>query len=511
MTENGAASGNTTDENAGIQTTGMEKKSSTKKILALLNMKSSKEGKETSSKVEFKALPKNTAFCRKQLNDGSWIFDQEIGTKISAVGRRFISNISFTDEGCETGKWVLGTITSRGTKESVAIKNKYKTNWHNFVVERILSEPLDWEPKDKDRERSINLKLGTMWCILENSMKEQGLNFSITTVPGEFEQETPATGLPTTDTTEDEKEESELDDLDRATEGESSSTLGNVEQWVQNLNVGEMGDGMMYFDKLLPTTNVSGLDNEDLTDIQSETSGFTQASLSSSISSSAWVKSEAEIKPYISGLLICIELYDQWISRIEKKNGTDREQMTIRKVKEQATQTLVKLFAVGCLVNRRDGEQPVIHSLEYARKHWGMKPIKSLLKALRTTKRSVKDLQKLIDSLCEGEETSDTKIAQWVDFDGDDTEEPMINPAEILEEDSSYLDMCIELIDSQVKVEMLTYKKEEVGTIKVNSLRGSSKNKGEHYHLLPANSRIRATSYSMTAVWRLGTSTNTVA
>ena len=53
----------------------------------------------------------------------------------------------------------------------------------------------------------------------------------------------------------------------------------------------------------------------------------------------------------------------------------------------------------------------------------------------------------------------------------------MINPAEILEEDSSYLDMCIELIDSRVKVEMLTYKKEEVGTIKVNSLRGSSKNK----------------------------------
>ena len=117
MTENGAASGNTTDENAGIQTTGMEKKSSTKKILALLNMKSSKEGKETSSKVELKALPKNTAFCRKQLNDGSWIFDQEIGTKLSAVGRRFISYISFTDEGCETGKWVLGTITSRGEKK----------------------------------------------------------------------------------------------------------------------------------------------------------------------------------------------------------------------------------------------------------------------------------------------------------------------------------------------------------------------------------------------------------
>ena len=139
MTENGAASGNTTDENAGNQTPGLEKKSPTKKILAMLNMTSTKGGKETSSKVDFKALPKNTAICRKQLTDGSWIFDQEIGTTITAVGRRFISFIPFTDEGCETGKWILGTITSRGTKESVAIKNKYKTNWHNFVVERILS------------------------------------------------------------------------------------------------------------------------------------------------------------------------------------------------------------------------------------------------------------------------------------------------------------------------------------------------------------------------------------
>ena len=128
-------------------------------------------------------------------------------------------------------------------------------------------------------------------------MKEQGLNISITTVPSESKQETPATGLPTTDTTEDEKEERELNDLDRATEGDSSSTLGDVEQWVQKLNGGEMGDGKMYFDKYLPTTN--GLNNKDLTDIQSETSGFTLASLSSSISSSAWVKSEAEIKPYI--------------------------------------------------------------------------------------------------------------------------------------------------------------------------------------------------------------------
>ena len=72
---------------------------------------------------------------------------------------------------------------------------------------------------------------------------------------------------------------------------------------------------------------------------------------------------------------------------MKKKNGTDREQITIRKVKEQATQTLVKLFAVGCLVNRREGEQPVSHSLEYAEKHWVKKPIKSLIKALRTTKR----------------------------------------------------------------------------------------------------------------------------
>ena len=157
MTENGAATGHTTEGSAGNQTPGQEKKSPTKKkLLAMLNITSTKGGKETTSKVDFKALPKNTAICRKQLTDGSWMFDQEIGTTITAVGRRFISFVPFTDEGCETGKWILGAITSRGTKESVAIKTKYKTNWHNFVVERILSEPLDWEPKDKDRERSIN-------------------------------------------------------------------------------------------------------------------------------------------------------------------------------------------------------------------------------------------------------------------------------------------------------------------------------------------------------------------
>ena len=57
----------------------------------------------------------------------------------------------------------------------------------------------------------------------------------------------------------------------------------------------------------------------------------------------------------------------------------------------------------------------------------------------------------------------------------------MLNPAEILEEDSTYLDACIELIESRVKVEMETYKtiKEEVGTIKLKSLRGSIKSKGD--------------------------------
>ena len=59
------------------------------------------------------------------------------------------------------------------------------------------------------------------------------------------------------------------------------------------------------------------------------------------------------------------------------------------------------------------------------------------------------------------------------------SKEPMLNPAEILEEDSSYLDLCIELIESRVKVEMVTYKKEEVGSIKVKSLRGSIKSKGD--------------------------------
>ena len=81
--------------------------------------------------------------------------------------------------------------------------------------------------------------------------------------------------------------------------------------------------------------------------------------------------------------------------------------------------------------------------------------------------------------MSEGEETSDTKIAQWVDFIENDEEEPMLNPAEILEEDSTYLDACIELIESRVKVEMETYKKEEVGSIKVKSLRGSNKGKGD--------------------------------
>ena len=109
-------------------------------------------------------------------------------------------------------------------------------------MERILSEPLEWEPKDKDKERSINLKKGTMWCILENSLNEQGLNISITTVPSESEQETPATGLPTSDITED--EEGEQYDLDRATEGEPSTIMGDVEQWVQNQNGGKTGDSL---------------------------------------------------------------------------------------------------------------------------------------------------------------------------------------------------------------------------------------------------------------------------
>ena len=166
MTENGAATGHTTEGSAGNQPTGQEKKSPTKSnfMSKMLKVTSTKGGKETTTNVDFRALPKNTAICRKQLTDGTWMFDQEIGTTITAVGRRFISFISFSDEGCETGKWIMGLITSRGTKESVAIKSKFRKNWHNFVVERILSEPLDWEPKDKDRERSINLKKGTMWC-----------------------------------------------------------------------------------------------------------------------------------------------------------------------------------------------------------------------------------------------------------------------------------------------------------------------------------------------------------
>ena len=51
-------------------------------------------------------------------------------------------------------------------------------------------------------------------------------------------------------------------------------------------------------------------------------------------------------------------------------------------IKENATQTLVRLFAVGCLVNKRDEGGQVSHSLDYAMEHWGKKPIKSLLKAL---------------------------------------------------------------------------------------------------------------------------------
>ena len=478
MTENGAATGYTPEGSAGNQTPGQEKKSPTKSnfMSKMLKVTTTKGGKETTTNVDFRALPKNTAICRKQLTDGTWMFDQEIGTTITAVGRRFISFISFSDEGCETGKWIMGLITSRGTKESVAIKSKFRKNWHNFVVERILSEPLDWEPKDKDRERSINLKKGTMWCILENRLNEQGLNITITTVPSESEQETPATDRPKTDITEDEEEE-QLD-LVRETEGEPPTKMGDTERWVQDQNGGKRGEGEVIGDEFLPTTNE--LENEDMTDIRSETSGFTMASLSSSISSSAWVKSEGEIKPYITGLLICIELYDQWIARIEKKTGTDREQMKIRKMKEQATQTLIKLFAVGCLVNRRESEHPVSHSQEYAEKHWSKKPIKSLLKALRTTKRSVKDLQKLLYTLSEGEETSDTKIAQWVDFKGNDEDEPMLNPAEILEEDSIYLDACIQVIESRVNVEMEAYKTihEEVGPIKVKSLSGSKEDKG---------------------------------
>ena len=136
------------------------------------------------SKINMEILPSDIAVHTIKNEDGELIFNQEVGTRKSAKGQHFIAFTTLPDLPPPTSRWILGTITESTTSRKRATNTKFAENWHNFLFHKALSGPEDWQDL-VGTGKSINLKLGTAWCIISLNVPITELDMSISSPEGQ--------------------------------------------------------------------------------------------------------------------------------------------------------------------------------------------------------------------------------------------------------------------------------------------------------------------------------------
>ena len=110
-------------------------------------------------------LPKDVAIFTTKNKTGQLIFNQEVGTKKASKGQYFVAFTTLPELPPPTSRWILGQVTEPSASRKRATSTKFTENWHNFTFHKALSGPSDWQAL-VGTGRSINLKLGTSWCIV---------------------------------------------------------------------------------------------------------------------------------------------------------------------------------------------------------------------------------------------------------------------------------------------------------------------------------------------------------
>ena len=95
------------------------------------------------SKVEA-ALPPNTTVLTTEDSAGTIQLDHTFGTTKSAANKYFLCSTTLDDLQEVDSRWILGKITHRTTKQAIAKRSSYATNWHNYSIVRLLSG-LQWK------------------------------------------------------------------------------------------------------------------------------------------------------------------------------------------------------------------------------------------------------------------------------------------------------------------------------------------------------------------------------
>ena len=136
------------------------------------------------SRINMAMLPNNVAVFTAKNSNGDLVFNQAVGTKKSAKGKHFIAFTPLPDIGHQSGRWILGSITESTTSRKRAAATKFTENWHNFIFHKALNGPYDWQTL-VGTGRSINLALGTSWCIIKLNVPVTELDISISSPEGQ--------------------------------------------------------------------------------------------------------------------------------------------------------------------------------------------------------------------------------------------------------------------------------------------------------------------------------------
>ena len=94
---------------------------------------------------------------------------------------RLLSISRLVEHGGEFVRQRTGMTTSRKR----AVNTKYAENWHNFTFLKTLSGPRDDWQALAGTGRSINLKLGTSWCIVKLNVPVEELDMNISSPEGQ--------------------------------------------------------------------------------------------------------------------------------------------------------------------------------------------------------------------------------------------------------------------------------------------------------------------------------------